>query len=250
MGIIKGAIDFTGKVGNLVAYKRNGKTVIQGKGGASKKRIYNDASLKGIKDNAFGFRNAVNVGVNLRKGIDFSNCAPESVHSKLQGFLFGEVVRRDGVNPPGEWRVLPENLNVLNTYRFNAQIPSLVHDAMMQAVWLKSADGIHMKLELPDFDILKENFHGFKIWGGVRIISLVEKGLYDSYEAETEMFESGSRGEVAFDFPPLEIEGDESNRLGDDEIAVVYHWGFHTFIDGLPMNNRSMNGVFMRVAES
>ena len=59
MGILKGGIDFTGKVGDLVAYKRDGETVIQTKGGASKEKIYTDPAMAGTKNNAFAFRSAV-----------------------------------------------------------------------------------------------------------------------------------------------------------------------------------------------
>src|SRR5690554_2962590 len=161
MGILKGGIDFTGKVGDLVAYKRDGKTVIQTKGGATKEKIYTDPAMAGTKNNAFGFRNAVYVGTNLRNGIDFSNCAPKKIHSLLQGFIFGKIVRQDHVNIPGEWRVLPVHLPVLNTFRFNTLIPSAIEDEMLSAVWTKTQTGTKMELTIPDFSRLKRNFDGF-----------------------------------------------------------------------------------------
>lgn len=249
MGILKGGIDFTGKVGDLVAYKRDGKTVIQTKGGASKEKIYTDPAMAGTKNNAFAFRNAVYVGANLRNGIDFSNCAPKKIHSLLQGFIFRNVVRRDHINIPGEWRVLRAHLPILNDFRFNTLIPSWVEDEMLSAVWTKTHTGTRMELTIPDFSRLKRNFGGFNFWGGVRVISLIAKGVFDSYTAQTEIFDVGSTGEVVFDFPELDMTDDAGEILNPEDIAVVYHWGFSTYIDGLLMYNKSMNGVFMRVGE-
>ncbi len=249
MGIIKGGIEFTGPVGNLVAYKRNGKIVVQTKGGATKKKIYTDPAMAGTKNNSFAFRNAVTVGVNLRKGIDFSNCAPMSIHSKLQGFLFGKVVRNDTVNPPGEWRVLRTNLPVLNTFRFNDLIPSAIEYDMLNAVWSKTETGIRMKLEIPNFDSLKSNFNGFKIWGGVRLISLIERNIFDSCDVISDLYDAGSTGEVVFDFPELKMTDAHGELHNEEDVAVVYHWGFSTFIDGYVLYNKAMNGVFMRVGD-
>ena len=247
MGIIKGGIEFTGKVGNLVAYKRNGKIVVQSKGGASKEKILTDPAMAGTKNNALAFGNAVKVGCNIRKGIDFRNCAPKEIHSKLQGFLFGQVVRKDTLNSSKIQRVQSENLRVLDGYKFNDKISSTLDFDMMRAEWVKTDSGTSMRLDLPDFSELKSNFNGFKIWGGIRVISLVEKEVYDSYEAETDLFDIGSSGEVAFEFPELNMADNQGELLNPDDIAVVYHWGFSSFIDGYTLFNKAMNGIYMRV---
>ena len=247
MGIIKGGIEFTGKVGNLVAYKRNGKIVVQSKGGASKDKFYNEPSMEGTRVNAFAWRNAVYVGCNIRKGIDFRNCAPTGIHSKLQGFLFRQVVRKDMSNPSKVQRVLPENLRVLDGYKFNDKISSTLDSDMKRAEWVKTDSGTRMRLEIPDFSELKSNFNGFKIWGGVRVISLLEKEVFDTYEAETDLFDFGSSGEVEFEFPELRMADEQGVVLNPDDIAVVYHWGFSSFIDGYTLFNKAMNGVYMRV---
>ena len=49
-GILKGGIDFTGKVGDLVAYNKDGETRIQTKGGATKEKIYTDPAKGGNKE--------------------------------------------------------------------------------------------------------------------------------------------------------------------------------------------------------
>ena len=118
---------------------------------------------------------------------------------------------------------------------------------MLDAEWKKTVTGTSMRLELPDFSDLKSSFNGFKIWGGVRVISLLEKEVFDTYEAETDLFDFGSSGEVEFEFPELRMADEQGVVLNPDDIAVVYHWGFSSFIDGYTLFNKAMNGVYMRV---
>src|SRR5690606_11505427 len=116
-------------------------------------------------------------------------------------------------------------------------------------VWTKTQTGTSMVLTIPDFSKLKRNFGGIKIWGGIRDISLTEKGVFDYYAAETEIFDAEITGEVVFYFPELDMTDGTGEMINPEDIAVVYHWGFSTFIDGLLMYNKSMNGVFMRIGE-
>ena len=69
--------------GKLGCLQKKLKDRCSSKGGASKEKINSDPSMKSTKDNSTGFSNAAKIGFNLRKGIDFHNCAPNGMHSEL-----------------------------------------------------------------------------------------------------------------------------------------------------------------------
>src|SRR5690606_29830467 len=114
-----------------------------------------------------------------------------------------------------------DHLAALNDFRFNTLIPSAIEDKMLSAVWTKTQTGTKMELTIPDFSRLKRNFGGFNFWGGIRVISLTEKRVFDSYTAQTEIFDVGSTGEVVFDFPELDMTDDAGEIINPEDIAVV-----------------------------
>src|SRR5690606_21552269 len=49
--------------------------------------------------------------------------------------------------------------------------------------------------------------------------------------------------------PDLDVADAHGEVYNEEDVAVVYHWGFSTFIDGYMLYNKAMNGVYMRVGD-
>ncbi len=108
MGEITGPLEFKGKVGNLIAYRRGGKTILAMKGGATKEKVMTAKSMKNTRQNAVEFGNAITVGANIRQGLHLKTCTDRMVHSRLQGFLYKNVVRQDPTHDRGKRVVMPD----------------------------------------------------------------------------------------------------------------------------------------------
>ena len=236
MGELKGAIDFKGKVGQIVAYRRNGKTVIATKGGASKEKVMNSESMKNTRQNAMEFKNAIMVGTNIRQGLNLRTCADLMIHSRLQGFLYKNVVRADSVHDRGERVVMPEKLKVLKDFVPNRKMYSIARAHLGAAVWEKDDAGIYFSLPVFDLRDLKGNFDSYKVWAVVKRVHLLEKGQIAMSSSEEVMRDPDYIGGESFTLNPIEAEENE---------VLVYACGFQTYVDGFPLQDRRMNGVVM-----
>lgn len=236
MGEVTGPIEFKGKVGNLIAYRRMGKTIISMKGGASKKKVMTSKSMRNTRQNAFEFRNAVLAGSNIRHGLALRTCADQMVHSRLQGFLYKNVVREDPVHNRGERVVMPEQLKVLKDFTLNRVMYSTGNAHLRAAVWEKDDAGVYFSLPQLDLSDMKGNFDSYKVWAVVKRVHLTEKyKMVKSEKTGEERIPDYTGGET-FTLNPIEAEENE---------VLVYAWGYQTYVDGLPLQDRRMNGVVM-----
>lgn len=234
MGEITGPLEFKGKVGNLIAYRRNGRTIIAMKGGASKEKVRTAKSMKNTRQNGVEFGNAIMVGANIRQGLNLKTCADQMVHSRLQGFLYKNVVRQDPVHDRGKRVVMPEQLRALKDFVPNREIYSTANGQLRSASWETDDAGIYFSLPILDLRDLKGSFDSYKVWAVVKRVKLDGKGNIHTSSQESEMRLPEYIGGEVLTLNPIVAEENE---------VLVYACGFQTYVDGLRLQDRRMNGV-------
>lgn len=236
MGEITGPLEFKGSLGNLIAYRRGGKTIVAMKGGATKEKVMHSKSMKNTRQNAVEFANAITVGANIRQGLHLRTCSDRMIHSRLQGFLYKNVVRMDPEHDRGKRVVMPEQLKVLKDFVLNREMYSIANGQLRAATWETDDAGIYFSLPVFDLRDLKGNFDSYKVWAMVKRVKLTGKGFIHTSSKESEMRSPDYIGGEMLTLDSIVAEEDE---------VLVYACGFQTYVDGLPLQDRRMNGVVL-----
>lgn len=114
MGKLESDIQFTGRVGNLSAYRMRGvdKIIVRKKGGASKRRIKNDPGFARTRENnvefsgrAQGVRWIMRALEPLRRVADYNLCGPINK-------MMMHVQHQDDVNNRGKRSILFRNMDL------------------------------------------------------------------------------------------------------------------------------------------
>ncbi len=235
MGIIIGPLPFKGSVGNLVAYERNGKVVVQTKGGCSKAKFKNAKSMQRTRENASEWTGVVSLGKALRHGVPFlQNAGDSTLHGRLQGFLRG-LIHEDTVNKRGE-RLVPASA-LAELRHFSSVKGGAVMDNYLSDVKITDVpEGV--KFEFPDLDedLFYRPISGVRLWAVCKHIDMKNHDR-SNYHSETERLPLPQNGLTALTVELPEL---------PEGMARVCIYGLQVYVEGLPSKDRRMNGCRWR----
>ncbi len=113
---------------------------------------------------------------------------------------------------------------------------STANGQLRAATWEQDDAGIYFSLPVFDLRDLKENFDSYKVWSTVNRVKLNGKGFIHTSSKESEMRLPDYISGELLTLDPIVAEADE---------ALVFACGFQTYVDGLPLQNRRINGVVL-----
>jgi hypothetical protein len=149
-----GALPFTGSIGGVTGYKRNGKYCLKEKSGPSREQVLTSKKFARTLENAKEFRRTSKAGklvrgclANLTKGMKL---ADNEISARLNGLL-SKVVKSDAVSDRGERTVSKGQLEWLEDFAFRKETSFSSVCTLCPASTMDTDTG-HMKVEIRPFD--------------------------------------------------------------------------------------------------
>ncbi|NII28792.1 hypothetical protein HB364_27165 [Pseudoflavitalea sp. X16] len=149
-----GPLPFTGSIGNVTGYKKNGKHFIKEKSVITRDRVLHSAGFARTRENAKEWRRAVRAGMLVRhsfrrllKGLQL---ADNELSGRLHGWM-NKIVKSDLVSDRGERTVSKGQLELLEDFAFRS---ATTFSSVFFAGPVSSIDTVTgtLKLEIRPFD--------------------------------------------------------------------------------------------------
>jgi hypothetical protein len=126
MAILNGGFDFTGKMGNLSAYKRKDmdEVILRRKGGPSKKRVKEDPRLARTRENSTEFAACTKMTAGIRGAAHLVRHLGDTWFTGALNALSKKIQARDDTSDRGKRSVLLSRARELLTgFNFNMEYP-------------------------------------------------------------------------------------------------------------------------------
>lgn len=233
MATYKGDNEYQGSIGNLVFYTLNGKPVVRAR------RSKMSKSEKKNLDPAIGRQNNRFATVStfcrmLRTGIPEKFACDKNRHSRLVSHVSTEILQRDSISPPDDFKIRKEHLHHLNGVVLNSEFPPEILNTLNASKLEWNGENFEVHLPVLPLNKLKKKPEAYRLWVQLKILSL-DKPYAVSYVRfkESDPIDFNENGGMSFSF--------DMPKAGENE-GVFAALGFNSLKGGKMIEDVGGNG--------
>ncbi len=233
MASYKGDNEYNGKIGNLVFYTLNGKRVVRAKRPkltkAEKKNL--NTAIKRQNNRLGTVSSFVKM---LRQGIPEKFASDSTRHSTLISRVSKEILGRDSISSPDNFKIRKEHLHHLNGVVLNNEFPLEILNMLRSSKFESKGESLEVKIPQLPLSKLEKTPEEFKVWVQIKILSL-DKPYKMSFVRmkESDPIEVSRNDGISFSF--------DLPEAGENE-GIFGAIGFKSLKDGKMIEDARLNG--------